>query len=316
MIMRDLLKRTVFILLITSLFSSASACTAFFIHQKGGMFLCKNFDWEDGDGLVMFNPSGKQYFDPETGTAWIARYSSIAFCYKQSTNILGGMNEKGLVIEELSALPFPFEENSDKIQVNEFQWIKYHLDNFASVEEVVNAQQNINLVPEQHCLHYIIADEHGDVAVIEFGSGGCIVYRGDELPYPLLSNNPYANSLKYLASFNGFGGIMPVPVSKSSCDRFVIAAEQLQNITIDSNICVNACFCMLDEVKQTDTQWQIVYNIRERQIYFSDRGSFFLHRINLDAFQVNPGAEGFCISIMEFTGSARLNDLVETQKPL
>lgn len=316
MIMQDLLKRTVFILLITCLFSTASACTAFFIHQNGGMFLCKNFDWTDGEGLVMFSPSGKQYHDPVTGTSWTARYSSITFCYKETSNTVGGMNSEGLVIEELSALPYSFQEKGDKVQVNEFQWISYHLDNCASVEEVVRNQQNINLVPEEHCLHYIIADGQGDVAVIEFASGGCIVYRGDELPYPLLSNNPYASSLRYLASFNGFGGSMPVPVSKGSCDRFVIAAKQLQNISNNSNVCVNSCFCMLDKVQQYDTQWQIVYNIRERQIYFRVSDSFFLHRINLGAFMVNPGTEGFSISLMEFTGSARLDDLVTKQKPL
>lgn len=303
-------------LLISCQLSCASACTAFLIHQDENLFLCKNFDWDDGDGLVVYNPSGKQFYAPETGTSWIAKYGSIKFCYKQASNIVGGMNEQGLVIEELSTLPFPIKKDHDKILLNEFQWIGYHLDNCASVEEVVTSQQYINLVPEMHFLHYLISDAYGDAAILEFGPGGCVVYRGDELPYPVLSNNPYGSSLKYLAHFNGFGGKKTIPESKASCDRFVIAAKQLQNITMNPGNCVDNCFEMLDKLKQHDTQWQIIYNIPDRQIYFRDNNSLFLHCINLDTFLLNNGTEGCCISLMGFSGSERLNELVKPQKPL
>ena len=78
-------------------------------------------------------------------------------------------------------------------------------------------------------LHYFICDSAGMTAVIEFIDGNVLTYTGQELPFPVLTNNSYANSLKYLKRHEGFGGTLPIGNGPESPVRFVRAVKFIQD---------------------------------------------------------------------------------------
>ena len=111
----------------------------------------------------------------------------------------------------------------------------------------------------------------GNVATIEFIDGKMIAHTGEELPVNALANDTYKNSMQYLEDFSGFGGTKDIPVSSAPLDRFVNAAVALQEYSGEDLI--NYSFNILERVKQKDssTQWSIVYDLKNLEVYFKTR---------------------------------------------
>ncbi|MEN8187799.1 MAG: hypothetical protein ABFR05_11785, partial [Bacteroidota bacterium] len=127
-------------------------------------------------------------------------------------------------------------------------------------------------------------DSHGNSAIIEFYEGKSHIYSGDDILYPILSNNTYKNSLKYLKKFRGFGGDLSLSNDNTSGERFVRVASMMQeNNLMDYEDLKSVAFNMLSAVEQDDTQWSIVYDIKNLSIHFKTASST-IKIINLDAF--------------------------------
>ena len=265
----------------------ARPCTAFCLQDGDHHILAKNLDWPIAEGLIFVNKRGivKAAFGAPSGKlAWTARYGSVTFNQFGKEFPLGGMNERGLVIEELNSWGDPPRE-PDLPTLNEFQWVQYLLDNFTSIEEILHARPLPVIDPLLGNLHYLLADRSGAVAIVEFFDGQTHVYHGEAVTWPVLSNDHYQNSLKYLQNFQGFGGTMPVPMVRTTNERFVRAASLLN--TLDSfaeGAMVPAAFLVLDAVKQPDTQWSIVYDLTDLTIHFRTAQNPANRVISLPAF--------------------------------
>ena len=248
---------------------SSSACTSFVVKKDNQVLLAKNLDWEISNGIILVNKKGvfkTAYCDDHRKLSWTSRYGSVTFNQFGKEFPLGGMNEKGLVIEELNSWgQTPGSDN--KYQLNEFQWTQYCLDNFAYVGELLDGIDSIVIVPLFINLHYLATDSNGNSAIVEFYNGKAYKYNGPGLPYPVLSNNHYENSLGYLGNFLGFGGEMEVLPDNSSSGRFVKVASMLEREKQRDNI-EDVAIEILDSVRQEDTQWSIVYNISTRSIHY------------------------------------------------
>lgn len=249
------------------------ACTAFCLQQQNNCVLAKNLDWPIGDGMVVVNPKNIQKFalvaDGEISARWSVKFGSVTFNLFGKEFPLGGINEAGLVIEELNYSPSKYPPKDSLPSINEFQWIQYQLDCHHSVEQVIASLANLRISRWMFNLHYLIADKSGDVAVIEFIDGRPQIYRGDSLPVPILSNNSYPNSLKYLKLHAGFGGERVPTDGPESPERFVRAAILWKNFQPADRVPVSGYpFKMLHNVRQHDTQWSIVYDILGEKIVF------------------------------------------------
>lgn len=262
----------VYSLLIICLLSvpySSTACTSFVVKKDNQVLLAKNLDWEISNGIILVNKKGvfkTAYCDGHRKLSWTSRYGSVTFNQFGKEFPLGGMNEKGLVIEELNSWGQTPETDS-KYQLNEFQWTQFCLDNFANVEELLDGIDSIVIVPLFINLHYLATDSHGNSAIVEFYNGKAYLYNGVSLPYPVLSNNHYENSLGYLGNFLGFGGDMEVRPDNSSGGRFVKVTSMLK-IGKQRDTIEDTAFEILDSVRQDDTQWSIVYDISTRSIHY------------------------------------------------
>ncbi len=265
----------------------AEACTAFVMKGGGVLLLGKNLDWPSGDGYVFVNKKGviKEAFSPGMASPlrWTSKYGSVTFNQFGREFPLGGMNEAGLVIEELNA-PESYPPSGSNRTLNEFQWIQYHLDNHRSVKEVIKKDPGLRISRLLFNLHYLVADRKGNTAVIECAGGKMAYYTGDDLPMPVLSNNSYAESLRHLRLHRGFGGNRVVSNGPESLERFVRAATLLEEYRLPAQRPLpDHAFVVLKSVEQDDTQWSVVYYLPRRLIIYKTREHRRLKFIGLDS---------------------------------
>jgi penicillin V acylase-like amidase (Ntn superfamily) len=267
--------------------SPAAGCTAFVMRGGGTYLLAKNLDWPVGDGYIFVNKRDviKEAFSPgmPSPLRWTSKYGSVTFNQFGREFPLGGMNEKGLVIEELNAGE-GCRPSDSRLVLNEFQWVQYHLDNHRTVKEVLKNDPKLGITPLLLRLHYLITDRKGNTAVVECAGGKMTYYTGDRLPVPVLSNNSYEESLRYLRLHRGFGGSRVVSNGPESMERFVRAATLLQEYSLPAQrLLPDHAFSVLKSVEQDDTQWSIVYYLPRRWIFFKTRANRRLKIIRLDS---------------------------------
>ena len=167
------------------------------------MVVGRNLDLDIGGGYAMTNKRGVTKVSlvdpPHRPVQWISKYGSVTVNFLGKEFPLGGINEAGLVVEHLALGETRFPAVDERPGLLHFQWIQYQLDNHSSVEEVINSDDDVRIIPHEIGMHFLICDSSGNVAVIEFLEGKMVSYTGDELPIAVLTNNPYATTIKYMA---------------------------------------------------------------------------------------------------------------------
>jgi penicillin V acylase-like amidase (Ntn superfamily) len=153
------------------------------------------------------------------------------------------------------------------------------------VEEVLKNLADLRISKYLFGLHYFLCDRTGNTAVIEFIDGKTLIYTGEELEVPVLSNNSYENSVKYLGLFEGFGGNQPIIKRDGSQERFVRAAHHVTNHHQDASLSGREyAFQILDDVRQEDTRWQIVYQPMTSAISFYNTGKKAMIKLRMEDF--------------------------------
>jgi len=270
------------------------ACTTFVLKRNGKVLLAKNLDWFIDDGFIVVNKRGVEKvafkMNDSDPVKWKSRYGSISFNQFGKEFPLGGMNEEGLVIEEMSYSLSQYPSEKENV-LNEFQWVQYQLDNSKNVDEVIKSLDEITISPLLFKLHYMVCDQQGQMAIIEFIEGKTKVYTGDKIVVPVLTNNSYKNSLKYLRHYKGFGGQRTVSNGPESLERFVRVATLIKIGNKNNTLKEDDAFNILNSVKQTDTQWSIVYNLSAKEIHFKTQQIATICTISLHDFNFENSDE-------------------------
>ena len=261
-----------------------NSCTTFFINRNGQMVFGRNYDWISDAGMVCTNLKGlsKTSLKTENGEtiSWISQYGSITFNQYGKEFPTGGMNEKGLVVELMWLDETKYPANDNRPAIGVLQWIQYQLDNCASIEEVIATDKKIRISPTGTTpLHYLVADPNGNAAAIEFLKGKMVVHKGNELSFPVLTNNIYEQSVKSYQTSTTYGN--------NSLERFGKACVMIQqlnnnNPTMPLN---DYAFDILEKVSQGSyTKWSIVYDITNKKIQFKTNRFQQIKTISFSAF--------------------------------
>ncbi len=262
-------------LLLLTIFSTqlSFACTTFFINKNGQMVFGRNYDWVTGNGMICTNQKGLSKTSDRTKDgetiSWVSQYGSITFNQYGKEFPTGGMNEKGLVVELmwLDGTKYPAADKRPAVGV--LQWVQYQLDNCATVEELIAADKTIR-ISDDTPLHYLVADATGNAATIEFLEGKMVVHKGNDLLFPVLTNDVYSTSIDQTkTATSSSGGTQSF--TNNSIDRFAKACNRVkafQQSGINTPV-VDYSFNILDLVAQgSHTKWSIVYDITNRKIHF------------------------------------------------
>jgi choloylglycine hydrolase len=271
----------------------ANACTTFFINHNGQMVFGRNYDWMADAGMVCTNQRGlaKTSIKNNDGAAisWISQYGSITFNQYGKEFPTGGMNEKGLVVELMWLEGTVYPSRDERPAIGVLQWIQYQLDNCTTIEEVIATDKKLRIISKGTPLHYLIADAKGNAATIEFLNGKMVVHKDKELPFAVLTNNTYQQSIAAKQNGNDAGN--------NSLERFTEACDmvkQYKNIAAGKSI-IDHSFDILNKVAQGDfTKWSIVYDISNKKIYFKTERAKEIKNIAFSALdlgcQVAPKA--------------------------
>ncbi len=271
----------------SSMIAQQLKCSAFVVNENS-VTLAKNLDWDLGSGLIIFNPKGENKISitKPNSKKWQSKFASITFNHFGKDFPLGGINEKGLVIEELSTYPVKYPKLKDKSTLNEFEWIQFNLDSFATVEELIENLPETSIQKFYFDLHFVAADRTGDAAVIEFINGKPVVYTDSLLVYPVLTNNNYNELLRYKDLYKTTGRkILDV---RNSQERFLKIVQLLKTKNnLEKVSPINSSMNILDSVKVEDTRWSIVYDITNMNIYIKTFLNEQVKEISFEQFDLD-----------------------------
>jgi len=278
--------------------AAMDACTTFRLKDKnGGLFFGRNFDFPAGQGQIHVNQRNLRKTSliaaPEKPFTWVSRYGSISFNQNGREFPYGGMNEAGLVIEQMmhESADSKYPALDDRHGLEELQWIQYQLDVSASVAEVIASDRAVRIsFASVAPLHFLAADAGGNVAAIEYIDGKMVVHTGKSLKYPALANDTFDASLAAKAALDAAGG-------NGQPDRFARAAAMVEAFAPNSAPALEYAFAILKNVSQGGTQWSIVYDLKQKAISYRTRANTRIRRIAMDTFDFSCAGPGLFADI-------------------
>lgn len=299
-------------------------CTTFVLQGGAPIYFGRNLDWHWETGWVIVNQRNVNktaLVAPDRSPAkWTSKYGSITFNQFGQEQPYGGMNEPGLVIEQMQLIESAYPATGSRPEIGQLQWMQFQLDTCATVAEVVATDSKIRpqsiVATKEGRVHYLVADAAGDSATIEWLDGKMICHRGASLPSHALANDTYAQSVV-------FARTNPAPVTvteplkdPSSLARFACAASRAAGFqSRNSEADLAYAFETLDQVRQGEfTVWQIVYEITARRIHYRTLSNPRTRTLDLDTLNFDcAGAVKFAdiTASPSSSGSIDLQDLSE-----
>ncbi len=276
------------IILALFLINNLNACTTFIMQNRNYLLFGRNFDYDLGMGLIVINNKGikKQAFTvpPYKPATWISVYGSITFNQIGIDAPMGGMNEKGLVIAQMALPDSEYPAASQENIVNQLEWIQYQLDNSETLEDVLQNNSNIHIVPISTPVHYMICDADGNMGVLEFLEGRPVMHKNSEFTIPVCSNLKYEDTKSAVKLYKGFGGSKDIPIEWHDINDIIAIATSM----INDSFCikkinpVSYAFQILRSVGSPErTQWQVIYDIGNKKIYYRSKTDDHIKEIDM-----------------------------------
>lgn len=269
------------------------ACTRLvYLGENGQTITARSMDWKTdvGTNLWIF-PQGmkRSGMAGPNSIEWTSKYGSvIASGYDIATT--DGMNEVGLVANLLWLVEsdYPKYDGNEK-GLTIAAWAQYVLDNFATVQETVDAlSQNpyvivTDTVPGENrlaTLHLSISDESGDSAIIEYINGKQVIHH--DRSYQVMTNSPiFDQQLALNTYWKQIGGTVMLPGTNRASDRFARASfytnaipktnsptENIASVfSVIRNVSVPYGITTENEPNISSTRWRTVSD-QKNKIYF------------------------------------------------
>ncbi|NIO29548.1 MAG: linear amide C-N hydrolase [Candidatus Latescibacteria bacterium] len=191
-----MLKRLAFLpaLLLLACIASETGhtCSTFCLGKGDKTVFGKNFDYHMGYGVVIINKRNvaKHAATFSNPAQWVSKYGSVTFNMYGREMPMGGMNEAGLVVDNMWMDSSTYPEPDSRPAVNTLQWIQYQLDNCGTVAEVIATDSLIRINSDSPSkIHYLVCDRNGDCASIEFIDGERVIHSGKSFPVHVLTNS-------------------------------------------------------------------------------------------------------------------------------
>jgi penicillin V acylase-like amidase (Ntn superfamily) len=283
------------VLAASSLFVSslADACTrAVFLGADGQVITARSMDWKSdvGTNLWLFPRGMKRSGEAGPNSLqWTSKYGSvIASGYDISTT--DGMNEAGLVANVLWLVESSYPKyDGSKPGLSLAAWAQYVLDNFATVQQAVDALSTepftivTDRVPGEDrlaTLHLSMSDATGDSAIIEYIDGKQVIHHSRQ--YQVMTNSPiFEEQLALNEYWKQIGGTVMLPGTNRAADRFARASFYINAIpkAENPNEALASVFSVIrnasvpygintpNEPNISSTRWRSVAD-QKRKLYF------------------------------------------------
>jgi len=249
--------------------AALSACTTFCARTSDAVLFGRNYDFEIGGGALLVNPRGLAKIGFSAGgPRWTTAYGSVTFNQFGRDFPMGGMNERGLVVELMWLDVTEYPPADQRRELGVLEWIQYQLDTAATVAEVLDSDHVVRIGAGPP-LHYLVSDASGTSATLEYLGGRLVAHTGAALPVAVLANSTYEDSLVYWRR----QGDTSRPGGSSSEARFARAASQVGSLgRLAGQPAIDRAFAILASVGQRITRWTVVYDQTARVVHFRTPG--------------------------------------------
>ena len=196
---------TVSILLLSTFIAPVNACTGMTLTSTDkGVVYGRTFEWGAFElhTRLTIVPRGIEFTgltpDGLTGKKWIAKYGVVGFDILNKMAYIDGMNEKGLTVGlyyNLGSTKYPkYDPSKAKESITAMDLGQYLLTQFATVDEVKEAMNNVRVIPviEEAIgipvqAHFIVSEPSGKSIVIEWLDGKVKIFDN---PLGVITNSP------------------------------------------------------------------------------------------------------------------------------
>ncbi len=270
------------------------SCSSFMLKSGINVIAGHNLDkGKHAHGTVFINKrginkQGKSWTElaynksvPNPKIEWTSKYGSVTFNRFCRDFPDGGMNEAGLFIEEMSLAGTSWPVDDSKPKIFMCLWMQYALDNFESIEQVVQSAHDFSI--EGWSWHFFTADSNGNAAVIEFLDEKVVIYKGDDLPIPVLANTKYEKELEMIKEYEGFGGTKEIDLENDQMPVFNYGAKMTQEYDPTKSNMIDYGFDMLKKFSWSGTQWSFVCDLTNLKVYFKTQPSPEIKTIDFSA---------------------------------
>lgn len=315
--MKDDLLRSWSILAVLLLLSpGTTACTRLvYTGPNGTVLTARSMDWrgEIPANLWAF-PRGMAR-NGEVGVRslkWTSKYGSIiTSSWDFATS--DGLNEKGLVgnLLWLVESDYPrFDSTGSVSGLSISLWAQYALDNFATVQEAVEAfgkedfvvvTANIPGTTMKATVHLSLSDASGDNAIFEYINGKLMIHH--DRSYNVMTNSPiFEEQLALNAYWKSIGGTVMLPGTNRAADRFARASFYVKAIAQMDNtrVAVASVFSVIrncsvpfgisseTEPNISSTRWRTVSDQKNLVYFYEDALSPNAMWVDLKALDLGP----------------------------
>lgn len=295
---------------------AADACTRFlYSGTSNDFYIGRSMDWaeETGTDLWAFPAGMKRDGGVGDGSiTWTSKYGSvIAGFYNVAT--VDGMNNAGLAgnVLYLAESNYGDAKASGKPLISIGAWLQYVLDNYATVEEAVDALSKEPFAIVAPVLpngvaasgHLAIADKSGDSAIFEYVDGKLRIHHGKA--YTVMTNSPvFDQQLAINTYWDTVGGFNFIPGTNRASDRFArmswllnasahakdMPTAEATVISLIRAISVPIGIASATEPNIASTRWRTQTNFNANRYIFDGVRNPSVFWVDLDKLDLKAGA--------------------------
>lgn len=320
----------IFTLAFTGPGSNSKACTRVVYIGDGtdNVITGRTLDWKtDIPSNLYVYPQGieRVSYDSTACMTWRSQYGCVVNV-GYDLGATEGMNQNGLVVNLLylpgTSYDLPEGVKDTRLPMSASLWCQYVLDNFGTTDEAVQSlskDQFKIIAPAMPggsatTVHMAISDRSGNSAIIEYLDGKLSIHEGKQ--YQVLTNAPpYDQQLAISKYWEAVGGLNMLPGTNRSQDRFSRASFYIGCIPKNAshemaiagvfgvifNCSVPVGISVPDQPEISSTRWRSVSDQKKLVYYYGTTLNPSIMWVNLNEFDLNPGAPIMKLDILNQT---------------
>lgn len=302
--------------LLLTVSANAFACSLVFWNNNGvSKVVARSMDlFMDDQPYLVIYPKNTPHVGHagENSLNWKSKYGSIAITAMNLDAASEGMNDQGLTVSLLYLDKSEYEKRNPKIPgVSNAHWAQYVLDNFKTVQELIDNINKFQIVSfrfmdREWPFHLTVQDASGDSAVFEYIDGKLVIHHSKQ--YTVVTNEPaYSLQLANLKKYKLFGGTLAMPGDVDPLSRFVRASSYLKMLPKPKDD-VQADVYLLGVLRtvmvpygaedtsgnETEvawpTRWAVVKDLTNKIFYFNATSAPNIIWVDMAKLNLNAGA--------------------------
>lgn len=258
--------------------SPGNACSSLASPLAWEPAFAHNFDWhtvmanlEGGftKGLRGVEKTGVLLGATPNVAKWTSKYASLSFSVTGPEYPASGINEKGLfmIVQALPETEWPSLPDA-RPALSTTQFVQYHLDQSTTIEDVIASDAQVIPYSAAFKVHFLVCDATRNCAVIQYLQGKMVSYKGQDLPYLVMTNSLYPVSVTAAENCKSEGECV---ASDNSLSRFAELAVRSENAKTAEPV-ATGFWPWLDFVAQLPTtkmttRFQVVFDPKNKIVY-------------------------------------------------